>query len=87
MSLEFPRMSLGSNNVRYKFGTPKKVTPPELPEPTHTITEITPEAMKAGEVERKRLRGRRGRAATRLTTPGFMVPAQVERRGLKTKFG
>ncbi|NVM24206.1 MAG: hypothetical protein HWN68_20810 [Desulfobacterales bacterium] len=69
------------------FGKPKKVAPPELPEPTPTITEITPEAMKAGEAERRRLRGRRGRAATRMTIPGFMAPARIERRGLKTTLG
>ena len=66
---------------------PKKIAPPEIPPPLPTITEITPEAMAAGEAERKRLRGRRGRGSTIMTTPGFMAPAQVERKGLKTKFG
>ena len=72
------------------FGKPKKVAPPgisEIPEPVPTITKITQEGRKAGETERRRLKGRRGKAATRLTTPGFLVPAQVERRWLKTKFG
>jgi len=71
------------------FGKAKKPTIPAVSEaePTPTITEITPEAMKAGEAERRRIRGRTGRPSTRLTTPGFMVPAQVEKRGLKTTFG
>lgn len=86
MSLEFPRMSLGSNNVRYKFGNSKKPDILTVPDPVPTITAIKPEAMKAGEVERRRLQGRGGRGST-IMTPGFMAPARVEKRELKTKFG
>lgn len=69
------------------FGKPKKVAPPELPEPTPTITEITPEAMKAGEAERRRLRGRRGRAATIFAGRRPMELAPVQRAILKQRLG
>lgn len=73
------------------FGKPKKIAVPgtaaEAQAPVATTRIIEEQAQAAGEVERRRLRGRRGRASTRLTTPGFLVPAQIERRGLKTKFG
>lgn len=66
---------------------PKAAKPPELPPPAATPTEISAQAMKAGEEEGRRLRRRRGRIATQLTIPGFMVPARIERRGLKTYLG
>jgi len=63
------------------FGSPTKVRPSALPDPVPST--ITLEARRAGGAERKRSQGQR----MRFTTPGFMAPATVERRGLKTKFG
>lgn len=68
------------------FGKPKTVKPPALQPPVAKPTEISAQAMKAGEAERRLLRGRRGRASTVLT-PGFLMPAQVQRAGLKQKLG
>jgi len=68
------------------FGKPKVTKPPALPPPAATPTEISPKAMKAGEAERRLLRGRRGRPST-ILTPGFLMPAQVSRAGLKQKLG
>lgn len=69
------------------FGKPKKIAPPELPEPVPAITEIAPEAMKAGQAERRRLRGRKGRAATIFAGRGPIGPATVQQAGLLTKLG
>lgn len=68
------------------FGKPKTVKPPELPPPVPTPTEIAPQAMKAGEAERRRLRGRRGRAGT-IFTRGGLAPATTAQAGLKTTLG
>lgn len=84
--MKHPRLN-NSPFVRYKFGKPKSVAPPELPPPVPEVRQLSMQAMKVGEEERKRLRGRKGRRATQFTTPGFMTPAQIERRGLKTSFG
>lgn len=65
------------------FGKPKTVRPPELPPPVPTPTEIAPAAMRAGEAERRRLRGRRGRVGTVLAGRG-LAPAQTAQAGLKT---
>lgn len=80
-------------NVRYGFGgKPKAVKPPALPPPIPlpppivTTQEIGAQAMKAGEEERKRIRGRRGRASTILTKPGLR-PATVQQAALKTTLG
>ncbi len=69
-------------------GKPKSVTPPALPPPTATPTEIIGQAQKAGEAEGRRLRKRTGRRATRLSSPGLAaVPAPIAQAGLKTKLG
>lgn len=54
--------------------------------PAPTVSQISMQAMLVGREERRRLRGRTGRAGT-ITTPGFMAPVQIKKRGLKTKFG
>jgi len=72
--------------ARYRPGEPKKVAPPALPPPAVKPTEISAEAAKAGEAEKRRLRRRRGRAST-IMTPGFMRSATIERAGLKTTLG
>lgn len=54
-----------------------KIEIPELPPLTTTI-----EARGLGGADRRRRRRRR-----LYTTPGYMAPAMVERRGLKTTFG
>ena len=84
--MEHPRLS-NKWNIRYKFGGAPKVAPPKLPEPVAQRQTLTIEAQKAGQVERRRLIGRRGKVDTRFTAPGFMAPALVERRELKQKFG
>ncbi|GAH73930.1 unnamed protein product [marine sediment metagenome] len=66
-----------------KIDIPK---PPPLPPPVATPTEISAQAMKVGETERRRLRGRRGRASTVLT-PGFLAPARTTWPGLKQTLG
>lgn len=63
------------------FGSSKKVRPPALPDPVPSIVML--EARRPGQAERKRSRGQK----MRFTTPGFMAPATVGRRELKTKFG
>lgn len=68
-------------------GKPKTVKPPALPPPVATPVEISAEAAKVGQAEKKLLRGRRGRLSTMYTTPGFMAPAQIGRAGLKQKLG
>ena len=66
---------------------PKASKPPTLAPKAATPTEISAQAVAAGTEEGKRLRRRTGRRATRLTTPGFMVPATIERRQLSTTLG
>lgn len=68
------------------FGKPKTVKPPTLPSLAATPTEISAQAARAGETERKLLRGRRGREST-ILAPGLLMPARVERAGLKTTLG
>lgn len=68
-------------------GTPKAKKPPAMLPPATKTEEISAEAAKAGVEERLRLRRRQGRQATQITTPGFMVPAKVERKRLKTTLG
>lgn len=57
-----------------------KIEVPELPSPLPTTVGLSG---LAGKVERRR----RPRTRRRYTTPGFMAPAMVQRRGLKTTFG
>lgn len=64
-----------------------KIIPPELPSPVSTVSQMSAQAMLVGREERRRLRGRTGRAGTIMTAPGFMTPVQIKKRGLKTKFG
>ncbi len=67
---------------------PKSVTPPSLPPPAVTQTEIIEGAQRAGETEGRRLRKKTGRRATRLARPELAaVPAPIARAGLKTKLG
>jgi len=83
-----------NKSVRYMgFGGGGKPKPPpplpppiKMPPPIATIEEIGASAMKAGEAERKRIRGRRGRASTILTRPGLR-PATVQQAALKTTLG
>ncbi len=58
-----------------------------VPPPAPTTTEITPEAQRAGEVERRRLRSRRGRAGTIFAGGRDIGLAPVQQAGLKTKLG
>jgi len=71
--------------VRYKFGKPKSAVPPELPAAPPEVSQMSMQAMKVGSESKRK--GKVGRQATVMTTPGFMAPAQIERRGLKTTFG
>ena len=83
--MKHPRLN---NNwfIRYKFGgKPKSVAPPELPQPVPTVSQMSMQAMKVGAESKPK--GKTGRARNIMTTPGFMAPAQVEKRGLKTTFG
>ncbi len=74
--------------LRHKRPGPKSVSPPSLPPPATSQTEITEQAAKAGETEGRRLRKKTGRGATRLTPPEqALIPAQIARAGLKTKLG
>lgn len=76
-----------STNWRYKFGGMPKTKPPELPPPVATPTEIAPMAMKAGEAERRRLRGRRGRIGTIFAGRRPLPAATTAQAGLKTTLG
>lgn len=78
-----------NKRLRYKFGGGgKTATPPPVPPPPPTTTEITPEAQRAGEVERRRLRGgRRGRAGTIFAGGRDIGLAPTQQAGLKTKLG
>lgn len=69
------------------FGKPKTVKPPELPPPTPTPTEIAPAAMRAGEMERRRLRGRKGRAGTVFAGRRPLPAATTAQAGLKQTLG
>lgn len=69
------------------FGKPKTVKPPELPPPVPTPTEIAPMAMKVGEAERRRLRGRKGRAGTIFAGQRPLPTATTAQAGLKTTLG
>lgn len=71
--------------IRYKFGKPKSVAPPELPSAVPTVSQMSMEAMKTGEAERKRYR--KGRASTIFTGGRKLPPAPVAQAGLKTTFG
>ncbi|KKN77596.1 hypothetical protein LCGC14_0358710 [marine sediment metagenome] len=70
---------------RFKRPSPKGVNPPALPSVTPPVS--TELGRAAGAAEGERLRGRTGRRATRLTTPGFLRPANVRRAELKTTLG
>lgn len=74
-------------NWRYKFGGAKRITPPSLPPPVATPQSVTIKAQQAGQAERRRLRGRRGKAGTIFAGRRTLPPATVERAGLKTTFG
>lgn len=67
------------------FGGRQSAETPKLPAPVAQQETLTIAAQKVGKEERKRLLGRRGKAATQYSTPGFMAP--VERRELKQRFG
>lgn len=69
------------------FGKPKTVTPPALPPPAATPTEIGAQAMRAGEAERRRLRGRRGQAGTIFAGRRRLPPATTAQAALLTKLG
>lgn len=69
------------------FGKPKSVTPPALPPPAASLSEISTQAMKAGEAERKRLRGRKGRAGTIFAGRRQLPAATTAQAGLLTKLG
>lgn len=69
------------------FGSPKRARPPALPEPVATPQAVTQQAQQAGTAERKRLRGRRGKASTIFAGRRALAPALVSQAGLKTTFG
>lgn len=73
--------------IRYKFGKPKSVAPPELPPPAiPTVSQMSMQAMKVGEAERKRYR--KGKASTIFAgARKTLAPAPVSQAGLKTTFG
>lgn len=60
--------------------------PGPLPPPVATQSEISESAMRAGEEERKRIRRRRGKASTILTSPGLGVP-NIQTQELRTTLG
>lgn len=68
-------------------GKPKTVRPPELQPAIPTPTEIAPQAMRAGEAERRRLRGRRGRIGTIFAGRRPLPAATTAQAGLKEKLG
>lgn len=57
------------------------------PEPTATTSVISSAAMKAGEMQRRRLRGRRGKATTIFAGRKPLEPAMTAQAGLKQTFG
>lgn len=61
------------------FGSPKKIKAPALPDPVPSI--VTLEAQRTDQDSRKRSQGKR------FSSPGFMAPARVERRQLRTDLG
>lgn len=67
--------------------TPKTKKPPALPPAIKPPEEISEAAMRAGSEEGRSLRQRVGRQSTYITTPGLMVPANIDRKRLKTKLG
>ena len=69
------------------FGKPKTVKPPALPPPTATASEIGAQAAGAGEMERRRLRGRKGRAGTIFAGRRPLPAAATAQAGLKTTLG
>ena len=69
------------------FGSPKRARPPALLEPVATPQSVTQQAQQAGTAERKRLRGRRGKASTIFAGRRALAPAMVSQVGLKTTFG
>ena len=69
------------------FPPPKKVQFPELPDPVATPQQVTQQAQQAGTAERRRLRGRGGRAKTIFAGRRALPSATVARAGLKTTFG
>ena len=76
--------------VRYKFGRTPFVKPPsvsDLPGPIPTTSIISEQAQRAGATERRRIRGRRGRAGTIFAGRRDLAPALVSKAGLKTTFG
>lgn len=68
------------------FGGASPPKPPAKPPALPTRVEIGAEAMKVGESERRRLRGRKGRAST-ILTQGRLAPAQTAQAGLKQTLG
>ena len=60
--------------------------PGPLPPPVATQSQIAESAMQAGEEERKRVRRRRGKASTILTSPGLGVP-NIGTQDLNTTLG
>lgn len=65
----------------------KTVRAPAVPAPIALPAAISEEARRAGGAERRRLRGRRGRAATIFAGARRMAPAAIGKAGLKTKLG
>ena len=69
------------------FGSSRKFSPPPVVEPPAIPTETSPSVQAAKTGERERLKRMKGRARTRIVSPGFLVPAKTQRRELKTELG
>ena len=66
------------------FGS-KGRKPPPIPPPGPTT--VAPEVNAAKDSLREKLKRMQGRASTELVSPGFLVPAETRRSGLKTTLG
>jgi hypothetical protein len=67
------------------FGSSKRPKPPAVPPPPPT--RMAPEVTAAKESLWEKLRRMQGRASTQLVSPGFLVPAETKKSGLKTTLG
>lgn len=72
--------------MSFIFGS-KKVKLPSLAPALSPTPTAAPEVGEAKESERERLRRMRGRSKTELVSPGFLVPVDTRRRGLKATVG
>ena len=76
------------DNFRYQFGgAPDRPKTQKVPAPLATPETLTQQAQGAGQRERKRLRGRRGRRGTIFAGRRDLAPARTSAAELKQKMG